>query len=157
MPSWAQGLLKLLSISSSSFLPVLAEGVIAYSIHRPGEEKCVFLHCLWACLWEISDHRCVFHWKEPCNWVCEVLAHENWQPHNLDAAVGQRGGETHLIYNFMWAWSRCGSYQAALISQTCLYPQKRGLKERSCQCERVWRKEFLIYSNPRLIQWVPVP
>ncbi len=126
MPSWAQGLLKPLSISSSSFLPLLAGGVIACSIRRPREGKCVSLDCLWACQWGISDHQCVFHWNEPCNWVFEVLAHESWQPPNLDAAVGQSGGKMHLLFNFTWAWARCRSYQGALISQTCLLSTKKG-------------------------------
>lgn len=128
MPSWAQGLLKPLSISTSSFLPLLAGGVIACSIRRPREGKCVSLNCLWACRWGISDHQCVFHWNEPCNWVCEVWAHEGWQPPNLDAAVGHRVGEKiHLLYNFSWtSWARCRSYQGALIRQVCLLSRKKG-------------------------------
>lgn len=125
MPSWAQGLLLLLSIFSSSFLPLLAAGVIACSIRRPREGKCVSLNCLWACPWGISDHQCVFHQNEPCNWVCEVVAHESWHPPNLEATAGQSGRKLHLPYSFGWALARCRSLWGALISLIAYYPWKK--------------------------------
>lgn len=136
MPSRAQGLLKPLSISPSSFLPPLAGGVIACCSRRPREGKCVSLNCLWACRWGISDHQCVFHWNELCNWVCEVLAHESWQPPNLDATVGQRG-ERYIFYIIsLEPGPGAGHTKEHSLGRLAYYPQKRGVKERGCQCEK---------------------
>lgn len=137
MPSWAQGLLTPLSIFSSSFLPLLAGGVIACSIRRPREGKRVSPNCLRACLWGISDHQCVFHRNEPCNWVCEVLAHESWQPPNLDAAAGQSGGRIHLLYNFTWALARCRSHRGALVSQIVITHERERLSVWKSVKERI--------------------
>lgn len=154
LPSWAQGLLQPLSISSSSFLPLLAGGVIACCIHCPREGKCVSLTCLQACWWGISDHLCFFfHWKRSCSWVCEILAHGSWQHPNLDAQCCRTEAGKRYIYIMSLALPSCRSYWRTLISHPC----KNGLKERGCQCERWQRKESLIYPNPQLIQWVPLP